>query len=511
MSGVELLLVFAVSLAVTALARKYELPAPLVLLGVGLAISFVPGLPQFALDPSLILTLILPPLLYSAALDSSYLNIKANIGSIGALATGLVLATTVVVGFTAHWLIPSLTLPAALILGAVVAPPDAVSAVAIGRRLGLPRKLMTLLAGESLGNDATALTAYKVAVAAAIGTGMSLLDGVGVFLIATVGGIAIGLVLGFLVHRIRMRIGSAELESALGLLVPFGTYLIAEELHTSGVLAVVVAGLYLGHNASRAGYATRLQDTAVWGAVNVLLESMVFLLIGLQLRHVVQSGGVTMSVFLAALVLLGVTMLVRIIWVFPAGYVLTRVRSREWPDWRHVVVLSWSGMRGVVSLAAAVGLPAAMDANVRGAIVLATFVITVGTLVIQGLSLPWVIRKLGVHSQEAQTDLLAEAQVRHDAAVKAIGKLDAMAAQGKHTRLIERLRFMAEHRANSVWERLGRQDEETPSAAYRRARREMLKVERATFVKARNAGDIDDEVFRRVQRELDEDEAALDR
>ncbi|WP_020499557.1 Na+/H+ antiporter [Sciscionella marina] len=513
MSGVEMLLLLAGSLVVTAASRRYKIPGPLVLLAAGLAVSFIPGLPAFDIDPELTLALILPPLLYSASLESSYVNLRANIRPIALLAVGLVLVTAAAVGLTAYWLLPSLSLPAALVLGAIVAPPDAVAATAIGRRLGLPRKLMTLLSGESLGNDATALTTYKVAVAAAIGTGFSFGRGLWMFALATAGGIVIGLIIGYLVHQVRMRIGDPILESAMGLLVPFGAYLIAEDLETSGVLAVVSAGLYLGHNSTKAGYATRLQDAAVWDAVKMLLESMVFALIGLQLRNAVEATGVSVSVFLVALALLLVTILVRIAWLFPVTFIprLLVRRNDPRPNWRHVTVLSWAGMRGVVSLAPAVGLPIAMAADQRGVILLCAFVVTVGTLALQGLTLPWLINRLGVEGNEEHEDRLAEAQIRHTAARRSIDRLDELDKTGKHTKLIDRLRANAELRANGVWEQLGRQDEETPMSKFRRIRREMIKVERSTFIEARDNGDIDDEVFRRVQRELDEDEAALDR
>ncbi|MDQ3578876.1 MAG: cation:proton antiporter, partial [Actinomycetota bacterium] len=278
-----MLLLFAGALAVTAFARRIDWPSPLLLVAVGLGVSFIPGVPEFRLEPELVLVLVLAPLLYSAALDSSYLDIKANLRPIGLLAFGLVLVTTAVVGVVAHLVVPDLPLASALVLGAVVAPPDAVAAAAIGRRLGLPRRSMTLLTGESLGNDATALTAFKVAVAAAVGTtAFSWGNGILTFLIAAIGGVVVGLVIGVVVHRIRLRIGDGTLESALGLLVPFGTYLLAEEVHASGVLAVVVAGLFLGHNSPAAGFSTRLQETAVWRSVDGLLESLVFALIGLQ-------------------------------------------------------------------------------------------------------------------------------------------------------------------------------------------------------------------------------------
>src|SRR4051812_4109653 len=252
MEGLPLIGLLVGAFAVTALARRLNVSAPLLLVVVGLAASFVPGVPDYAIDPDLILLLVLPPLLYSAALDSSYLRIRENLRSIGSLAVGLVLVTTAAVGLVAWWLVPGLPLPAALVLGAVVAPPDAVAAAAVGRRLGLPRRVMTILGGESLVNDATALTAYRVAIAVAAGASYGILQGVGVFALAAAGGAAIGYALGWLVHRVRLVLRDGILESALGLLVPFVGYWLAEAANASGVLAVVMVGLYLGHRGHQA-------------------------------------------------------------------------------------------------------------------------------------------------------------------------------------------------------------------------------------------------------------------
>jgi CPA1 family monovalent cation:H+ antiporter len=511
---VDILLLLAGALAVTTLARRVEWPAPLVLVAVGLAVSFVPGIPSFRLDPELVLLLVLAPLLYSAALDSSYLDIKANIRPIGLLAVGLVLVSTAVVGLVAHLVVPELPLASALVLGAIVAPPDAVAAVAIGRRLGLPRRAMTLLTGESLGNDATALTAFKVAVAAATGTAVfSWGTGVVTFLVASVGGVLVGLVLAMVVHQIRLRIGDGVLESALGLLVPFGAYLLAEEVHASGVLAVVVAGLYLGHNAPAAGYATRLQETAVWRSADVLLESLVFALIGLQMRTVVTDARPGWELVAASGVVLAAVIVIRFVWMFPAAHVprwlSARIRAREpRPGWRQITVISWAGMRGVVSLAAAAAIPEDMPG--RNVVVLLTFVVTVGTLLLQGTTLPALIRRLDFRASDSQERTLAEAQVQNAAARASIDRLDAVLGEGEDL-IAERLRTIAEHRGNAAWERLGRQESESPAAAFRRLRREMLAAERAVFVEARNAGEIDDEILRRVLRELDLEEAALAR
>lgn len=517
MQGVEILLLLAGSLAVTAVARRLGWPAPLLLVAVGLAASFVPGMPDFRLEPELVLAIVLPPLLYSSALDSSYVNIRRNIRPIALLAIGLVLTTTVGVGLVTHLLIPALPLPASLALGAIVAPPDAVAAVAIGRKLGLPRRIMTLLTGESLVNDATALTAYKVAVAAATGTAMSWGTGVATFLLASVGGTVIGYLIGVVVHWIRLRLHDSVLESGLGMLVPFGAYLIGESVGTSGVLAVVAAGLYLGHNAPRAGYATRLQETAVWGAVDVLLESWVFGLIGLQLRFVLTDSGATWPLFGAALLVLLATILLRIAWVYPGTY-LPRLLSRkirereEPPSPRGVFIVAWTGMRGVVSLAAASGLPLNMPG--RDVIILCTFVVTVGTLMVQGLTLPGLIHVLGVRSTDEHTDTLAEAQVKYHAAKASIERLDDATDEATPEHVVKRLKLLAEHRGNAAWERLGRGDEEigeTPAARWQRLRLTMLLAEREVFLAARDAREIDDEVFRRVQRELDLEQAALTR
>lgn len=509
----EILLLLAGALAVTALSRRVEWPAPLVLVAVGLAVSFIPGVPEFRLQPEVVLLLVLAPLLYSAALDSSYLDIKANMRPIGLLAVGLVLFSTVVVGVVAHAVIPDLPLASALVLGAIVAPPDAVAAVAIGRRLGLPRRAMTLLTGESLGNDATALTAFKVAVAgaAAFSWGHSVLT----FVVAAVGGVLVGLVLAVVVHAVRLRLRDGVLESALGLLVPFGAYLLAEEVHASGVLAVVVAGLYLGHNAPAAGFSTRLQETAVWRSADVLLESLVFALIGLQLRTVISDARPGWGLVGASAVVLAAVIVARFVWMFPAAHIprwlSPRIRAREpRPGWRQITVISWAGMRGVVSLAAAAAIPADMPG--RDVVVLLTFVVTVGTLLLQGTTLPALIRTLKFEASDGQERALAEAQVQNAAARAAIDRLDEVLLEGEiPDHLADRLRAIAEHRGNAAWERLGRQELESPAATFRRLRREMLSAEREVFIQARNRGEIDEEILRKVLRELDLEEAALAR
>jgi monovalent cation/hydrogen antiporter len=523
MDGMPLILLVLSALAVTAVSRRLRLPAPLTLVVAGLAISAIPGVPNYQLDPNLILYGILPPLLYSAALDSSAIQIRANIRPIALLAVGLVLFSTGCVGLVAWWLVPGLPLGAALALAAVVAPPDAVAAVSIGRRLGLPRRMMTLLTGESLFNDATALTALRVAVAATVGTGFSVWSGLGAFVLIAAGGVVLGAVLGRVVHQVRLRLRDPRLESALGLVIPFAAYALAEELRVSGVLAVVVAALYLGHHSPQAGYATRLQDQAVWQAADTVLEAFVFALIGLQLPAVVRGvSGDIRPLLIAAAAVIGTAVLARVVWVFPATYLprllSSRVRARDpAPRWQVPAVLSWAGMRGVVTLAAASAIPRVTNSGApfpgRSEIVFLAFCVTVATLLLHGLTLPWVIRRLGAEGRESFQDALAEADAMHAVTLAALERLENASA-GAPESVTTRLRKAAEHRSNSVWERLGRPETElgeAPSVIYRRLRLEMLAAERETLVSLRDTGRINDDILTRTLHDLDLEEAILSR
>jgi monovalent cation/hydrogen antiporter len=513
-----ILLLVAGALAITWVCRRLELPAPLVLVVVGIGVSFVPGVEVVEFDPDLVMLVVLTPLLYSAALESSYLDIRANARAIGLLAIGLPAFTAVVVGLVAWWTVPGLSLTAALVLGAIVAPPDAVSALAIGRRLGLPRQLMTILSGESLVNDATSITLFRVFLALAVGTGISTVGAGGMFLLAALGGTAIGLAFGWVVHRIRLRLDDARIESALGLVVPFAVYLIAESAETSGVLAVVVAGLYLGFHAPEGGYATRLQEQAVWQASDTILDGVVFALIGLQITSVIRDVDLS-PLLLAGAAVTGAAILARVVWVYPATFLprllFRTIREREpTPPWQSLVVLSWSGMRGVVTLAAAFAIP--QEAPFRNEVVFLAFFVTVATLLLHGLTLPSLIHRLGVRDQGGQMDLLNEAQAQYDAVQASIEALDASVEASPRTvqHVAEKLRRFAQLNANGVWEQLGRPESETgesPATAYRRLRREMLRTERQTFVERRNSGAIDDEILRRVLRTLDNEEAMLAR
>lgn len=525
----SLLAILIVSVLLAALARQRDISAPLLLVVAGLIAGVIPGVREVVdieLDPELVLTVVLPPLLWSAGLSSSYLRLRANKRSIGLLAVGLPLATTIVVGLVAYHTVPDLTLAAALVLGAIVAPPDAVSATAIGRRLGLPRRAMTLLGGESLLNDATALTAYKVSLAAAVGAAAGWGGSIETFVLAAVGGLAVGLVLGALIVFLRSRLDDPVSESAIGLVAPFGIYLAAEQIHGSGVLAVVVAALILGQRSTRASYATRLQDTAVWRAVQLVLESFAFLLIGLQLPSVVDElKGIPAALIITSSLAVFVAVLaVRIVWVYPFAYLprllSPRVRAAEpAPTAGQVFIVAWAGMRGVVSLAAAFGVPLVTlsgDAFPgRPHIIFLTFVVVVGTLLLHGLTLPWLIRRFGRPGEQTRADTLAAATAADAAARAAEGRLDAMVADPDvevDDRAAAVLRAWNSRRRSSAWERVeGCEPDDTPAAVFRDMRLEMLAAERTALVAERDSGAIDDEVLRSMLYGLDLEEAMLNR
>ncbi|MFE5807010.1 Na+/H+ antiporter [Streptomyces sp. NPDC056491] len=520
MEVLPLVALIAGSAAVAGLARRTPVPAPLLLVAAGLLAGYVPGVPGYTLDPHIVLPLLLPPLLYTAAVDSSYLDLRANVRPIAMLSVGYVLFATLAVGYAAYLLVPGLSVPVALVLGAVIAPPDAVAATAIARKLRLPNRITTILQGESLVNDATAITAYKVALAAAVGVSAGWAGGIAEFLLASVGGIGVGLLLMVPIHHLRTRLKEPLLQNTLSLLIPFVAYAAAERVHASGVLAVVVVALYLGHRNWQVDFATRLQEEAVWKVVAFVLESVVFALIGLQLPVVLKGLGeynglhaawYATAVFLAVVV-------ARFLWVFPATFVprwmSPRIRDREpETDWKAPVIVGWAGMRGVVSLAIAFSVP--MSVPHRNLILFLTFTTVIGTLVVQGLTLPPLIRVLKLPPKDVQAETLAEAQAQSEASRAAEERLAELLEEPENSTLppplADRLRTVLERRRNAVWERLGEVNPETGESAddiYRRLAREMIAAEREVFVALRDDRRIDDEMLRALLRRLDLEEAA---
>jgi len=516
----EIVALVVAVLAVTAVARRLDWSAPLCLIVVGVAASFVPGVPDYQLDPQVVLVGLLPPLLYSTAIQTSLLDFRRLRGPIAVLSVGLVLFSTAGVGLVAWLVIPGLPLAAGFALGAVVAPPDAVAATAVARRVAMPRKLVRLLEGESLFNDAAALVALSTSIAA-ITTTISFWH-VGLdFVRAAAGGAVAGIVVGYVASVIRLKLQETVADTALSFAVPFVAYLLGEAIEGSGVLAVVIAGLIMGHRSPRVlSGAARTASRHNWQTVAYLLENAVFLLIGLQLRRILtevgQSGlSVPMLILICAAVL-AATILTRLVWLFVIAVWkrITRAlgfkkKHKAWP-WRYSVVIGWAGMRGVVTLAAAFILP---DTPERVVLVLAAFVVVAGTLLVQGTTLPMLVRRMGLPGPDPAQDALQEAALLHDMVRVALVRLDEISTENDPPEVVQRLRERLQGRTDAAWEQLGRQSalNETPSDAYRRLRLDLLQVEREHCLKARDNGSADDVVLRRVLERLDIEESMLDR
>jgi len=493
------------------------------LLVAGPALSFVPGLPEIRIQPELVLIGILPPLLYVAALQTSVPAFRNALRPILLLAVGLVLFTAFAVGIVVHLLLPTVPFAACVALGAVVAPPDAVSATAIARRIGLPRRVVTILEGESLLNDATALVLVRVAGGALAGVAVGFWPIVGQVALKAGGGVLIGLVAAIGAAKLHRKILDPLLDDAVSLLTPFVVVIVAEELGTSSVVAVVVTGLYLGHRIPYLLSATsRLQMDAVWRLVTFLLEGVVFLIVGLQLRQIVSTLGVGVGFAAEVTAAVFATLVVaRFVWIYPATYLarlVPRIRTREErPPLAVPAVIAWAGMRGVVTLAAAQSLPEPgrhNNVNVpdyhRDLFIFIAFAVIVLTLLSQGTTLTWLAVRLGVRQDTTAEDALAEAGVQHQASRAALAALEEH-ADGAPATVVDRLRALVASRSNNAWERLGSQEQETPSAAYGRLRREMIRAERHVFKIARNEGRIAEEVLTRAQRDLDLEESQLQR
>jgi monovalent cation/hydrogen antiporter len=520
--ALSILGIVATVLVVTAVADRLDFSAPLLLIVVGIGASFIPGLTPPELTPELVLLGLLPPLLYATAIRTSVIDFRANKRAILSLSVVLVVVTALGVGLITWWLLP-VDFAVAFALGAVVAPPDAVAATSIARRVGLPRQLVTILEGESLVNDATAITCLRVAIAA-IGGAVSAAEVTGGFLIAAGGGAITGLALALVVVPIRRRITQPVFDTAISLVVPFAAYVPAElihvgDFHGSGVIAVVTAGLILGHESPviQSGQ-SRLSERVNWATIQFLLENTVFLLIGLQTRWILddlsQSPLPTSTIAIATVGVFAAVVLLRPLWVFPTTYLSRKIvgRSRPGPiTWQSLAVVSWAGMRGVVTLAAVFILPE--DTPHREVLVFIALAVTAGTLLLQGSTLPWLVRRMGLPGPDPAEDALQEAAVLQGAHRAAEEELERIINPDDPEEVVALLRQRGEARALAAWERLGRPESEyeTPSEAYRRLRTAMLQTERAHILKVRDEGLVADEVLQRAQIALDIEESILDR
>jgi Na+/H+ antiporter len=513
-----LLLVLMVAIGgLSVLADVVRVPYPILLVLGGLVLGFVPGVPHAELPPELVLVLFLPPLLYQAAFFSSPRDLRADARAISLLAVGLVLATMAAVAAVTHGLI-GLPWAAAFALGAIVSPTDPLAATAIARRLGVSRRLVTLLEGESLVNDATALVAYRIAVAAAVGGSFVVWEAGLRFVAGVVGGVAIGLVVGWLVAEVRRRIEDPPVEIVLSVATGYLAYLPAERLGVSAVVAAVTAGLYVGwHAPELASPGTRLLGFSFWEVLVYLLNAILFVLVGLQLPSIldeVSGSSAAVLVGQAALVS-AVVIVVRLAWGFSVPYLIRALDRRPSQRARRTgpaerLVVGWSGMRGAVSLAAALALPE--DFPQRNLIIFVTFGVILATLVLQGLSLPWLIRRLGLQRDDSEEQ--EELRGRLRATDAALARLEELAAE-EWTRddTVERMRGLYQFRRRRMKARAGYLEDDGAqdrSLAYQRLVRELLEAQRREIVQLRNRGEISNEVMHRIERDLDLEDARLE-
>ena len=517
------LLLFLAATALAIAARRIGIPYPILLVLGGLALGFVPGLPRIELEPDIVFLLFLPPILFGAGYFTSIRDFKANLRAIGLLSIGLVLTTIVVVAVVAHGLIPDLGWPAAFALGAIVAPPDAVAATAIFQRLGVPRRVVTILEGESLVNDATALVAYRFAIVAAMTGAFSLaLAGISFVLVAA-GGVALGLLIGIGAAAILRRIDDPVFSVVLTFLFPVAAYLPAEIFGLSGVLSTVAAGIYVGRHAPRSmSSSVRIAGTSAWQVLLFLINGTVFILIGVQLPTVLENLGGRPPLELAGLAIaISLTViLVRILWVFPGTYLprwlSASIRSSEpRPAPRNVFIVSWAGMRGVVSLAAALALPTTLPNGQpfpeRDLLIFLTFAVILATLVGQGLTLPLVIRGLGIAADGGGGH--EELHARQAAAEAAVGRIEELAAQWPgHLELIDALRAQYGHRAShdQHHDEAATDEAEQELLEHRLIRGSVIEAEREALLRLLETGGLSEDVFRRVERDLDLEELRME-
>ena len=500
----------AAAAALLALAELIRIPYPIPLVLGGLVLGFVPGMPRIELPPDIVLVAVLPPLLYGAAFFSPLRELRTNAKPIGLLAIGLVLTTTVAVAAVAHAAIPGLDWPTAFVLGAIVSPTDPTAATAIAQRLGLSRRLVALVEGESLVNDGTALVAYRFAVAAVVTGSFSLAAASGRFVLNIVGGILVGLAVGFVIREVRRRLDNPPVEITISILSGYFAYLPAEALGVSGVLAAVTVGIYMGwHTPELTTARTRLQGVAVWEILFFLLNAFLFTMVGLQLPAILDglSGHSTATLIWYAVLITATVVAARFAWIFATSRL----------QWQSRVVLAWSGMRGAVSLAAALALPLTTDAGSpfpnRELIVFLTFSVILGTLVVQGLTLPKLIDAVDLED-DSRLEEKEDTKARIYAAEAALARLEDLAdEEWVREDTADRLRRLYDFRRNRFRARFDGDDDgaiEQRSTDYQRLLRELIEAERVAVRALRRDRRISDDVMRRVERDLDLEEARLE-
>jgi CPA1 family monovalent cation:H+ antiporter len=523
-SSLILLAILGAGAGLLALAPLLRVPYPILLVLGGLALGFVPGIPHVALKPDVVLVAILPPLLYSSAFFTSLRDLRRNIRPLSLLAVALVFVTMLSVAAVCHAAISGLSWPVCFVIGALVAPTDAVAANAIASRLGIPRRLATLIEGESLINDATALVAYKFAVAAVVTGGFAFWHATWHFVVDVVGGVAIGLAVGFVLRRVRRRMNHSPTEIAIALLSGYFAYLPAQAAGVSAVLAAVTVSVYVGwYTPELTNPQTRLQGDAVWNILTFLLNALLFGLVGLQLRPILDSlsGRSTATLIGDAAIVSAAVIGTRLLWIYPATYLprflSRRIRERDpYPPWQYPTLIGWTGLRGAVTLAAALALPLTTNSGApfpqRDLLIYLAFCVILATLVLQGLSLPLVIRLLNL--EDDGTAAKEETKARVYAADAALARLEELAGEPwVREDTAERMRGQYRFRQSRFSARFDAEDDgaiEQRSQDYQRLRRELLDAERHAVVELRRQGRINDDIMNLVQRDLDLEDARLD-
>jgi Na+/H+ antiporter len=518
MSPIETLFGLLVAVAaLTWVAQRINVEYPILLVVGGLILGFVPGLPRIQLQPDVVFLLFLPPLLYYEAFNSSIRDFRPVLRLITLNAVFLVIVTIAAVAYVAHALIPALPWSVAVVLGAIVGPTDETAAIAIVSRLRVPRRLVTLIKAESLFNDATSLVIFNVALVAAVTGTFSWASGIWQLFIDAVGGVAIGIAVGWLVSLIRRRLDDLLLQNTVSLLSGYAAYYPADALHFSGVLAAIAAGLYLGRQTySITSASSRVQITAMREISLFLINGLLFILVGLQLRPILVglSGAQSPATLIAMAAAISLTVIgVRILWAFPVAYLpgvlSARIRAVEGkPSWKNVAVASWTGLRGGVSLAAALAVPLTIANGApfphRDLILFLTFSVILATLVGQGLSLPWLIRILGITSESGDRE---EALARLRATRAARAELEKLALEPWADAQV--VRDVRVHLKQATAHHQAMRDQtltagQTRSAdAARRIRHELNEAQSREIVRLRNEGAINDATVRKIQRELD--------
>jgi CPA1 family monovalent cation:H+ antiporter len=519
----ELILICLVAVALLAIvARRIRIPYPILLTIGGVVLALIPGLPAIHLDPQLVFNLFLPPLLYPAAVYTSWRDFRSNLRSILPLAIVLVLLTMTATAYLFHYLV-GLPLAVGFVFGAIISPPDAVAALAVTQHLRVPRKIIVILEGESLVNDATSFISFRFAVAAVLTGSFSLGHASLQFLFVATGGICVGLAVGWLATQVQKRLDDPPVQTMFSLLTPYVAYFSGERLHVSGILAVVIAGIYYGWRAPRIlSGRMRLQALPVWEMVTFILNGVLFMLIGLQLPQVIHAlpRGSALSVTKLAILVLLAIVLVRFVWMFGANYLprllSRRFRHRNPAPWQHTALIAWTGMRGADSLAGALAIPFVLANGEpfpgRDLILLLTFCVIFGTLVLQGLTLKPLVRWLNIvddHVPEKEERL-----ARLKANEAALTRIEEMGSSSQaRPENVERLRSEYADRLRQLSKESSHEEgvRRLFSRDFEELAREALETERDTVIALRNEETINDEVLRRIQRDIDLAEARLQR